>query len=199
MSTSSAVAGSTISANLAEFTGENFDSANRRCQGLMILSVEEAAGGALKWVSTDVLYALVRQRCNLPLTTTGNAIGRYFFALRNRFMAGVKRKGDRPKEYFYAVNQELVDQVRAGKFGELPFGMFVSQPDDVSLSGTVTMTPAEPSPPPTYEELLEQLEVNKADLAKANARVAALESTNEFLKGELEALEGGEIVLPKKG
>ena len=54
------------------------------------------------------------------------------------------------------------------------------------------MTPAEPPPPPTYEELQQQL-------ATALARVAGLESTNELLMGELEALEGGEFVVPKNG
>ena len=191
-SVQSVSARSTSSASvLTEFTGENFDSSSRRCQGLMILCIEEAAGGSFKWVSQNVLYPLLRQRCNFPESILGNAIGRFIYALRQRNPNGVLRKEERGI-VFYSVKQELADKVHAGKFGELPFGMFVSQPDDVSLSGTVIMTPAEPSAPPTYEELEQQL-------ATALARVAALESTNEFLKGELEALEGGEIVLPKKG
>lgn len=157
------------SVSLTKFTGENFDTTNRRCQALMILCIEEAAGGALKWVTQEKLYPVLRRRCNFRDNLPGNAIGRFLFALRNRYAIGVKRKED-GKIVSYAVTKEIVADVRAGNFGEMPFGTFVSQPDDVSLAGTVSMTPAEPSAPPTYEEL----------------------------EAQLEAFEGGDALLPKK-
>lgn len=105
-------------------TGNDFNTRDRRCLGMLILSVVSAAGGIRLLVNAETLYPKVRQLCGLGVEVKGNALGRFFYALYN--LGLVESFGERTDEggYQYKVTEQVYQRVLRGEFGELPLERF---------------------------------------------------------------------------
>lgn len=121
-------------------TGKEFSTRDRRCLGMLILSVVSAAGGIRQLVNAEALYPKVRRLCGLGVEVKGNALGRFFYALYNLDL--VESFGDSKKDeggYQYKVTKETYQRVLDGEFGELPlerFGIEVKEANVVEVKGS---------------------------------------------------------------
>ncbi len=115
-------------------TGKDFSTQDRRCLGMLILSVVKTVGGVNSLINAKALYPQVRQLCRLGVEVKGNALGRFFYALYN--LGLVESFGDRKDEggYMYKVTEKVYQRVLQGEFGQLPlerFGIEVEEEEGV--------------------------------------------------------------------